>query len=222
MFKELVAAFEQNANPKIAADQSAYMRNQYQFFGLKSPERKELARPFFKTFKKLDKKEALQVVTNCWKQPCRELHYVSQEMYFKHAKVCITEKSDIKFMEWLVTHNSWWDTIDFIAPRPMKYYFDKFPEERNKKVDEWIASDNIWLKRCALLIHLKKSEEVDLDYMFETILRLCGTGEFFIDKAIGWDLREHSKKFPNEIRKFIEANKDKLANLSIREGSKYV
>ena len=51
-------------------------------------------------------------------------------------------------------------------------------------IDEWIVSDNIWLQRCALLIHLKKSEEVDLDYMFETILRLCGTGEFFIDKAI--------------------------------------
>ena len=45
---------------------------------------------------------------------------------------------------------------------------------------------------------------------------------FFINKAIGWALRDYSKTNPKWVRDFIEKNKDKMAKLSIKEGSKYI
>lgn len=222
MYDQIVEVYEANKNPGIAKDQKAYMKDNFEFFGIKSPERKELNKPFLKEVKNLSKDEFKKLIQQLWDRPEREMHYVAMELIRKMMKKHISEKKDMDFLQKLALQNSWWDSIDFIAPRPMKVYFDRFPEERDKKVDEWIASDNIWLKRCALLIHLKQSDEVDLPYMFKTILRLNNTKEFFIDKAIGWLLREHSKKRKNEIQQFIDQYGDKLSKLSIREGSKYL
>ena len=84
-------------------------------------------------------------------------------------------------------------------------YFEKFPEERNKWVEKWIASGNIWLIRSSLLIHMKRKEEVDFDYLFKTILQVCHTKEFFINKASGWALRQYAKFNPKEVLQFVEA-----------------
>ena len=222
MYDKIIRTYQEHANPELAKGMKAYMRDQFDFFGIKSPVRRELSRPFFKEIKQLSRHEVFALTKKLWKQPERELHYTAQELFDKMAKKIITEKSDIKFLEYLVLHNSWWDTVDFVAPRLMKIYFEKFPEERNKKIDEWITSDNIWLKRSALLIHLKMKDKVDLPYMFETILRLNHTKEFFINKAIGWILREHSKKRKAEIQEFVDKHGGELSNLSIREGTKYL
>lgn len=222
MFEQIIEVYKLNANPALAKDMKAYMKDNFEFFGVKSPARKELNRIFLREVKHLSKDEFNKLIQQLWDRPEREMHYVAMELIRKMMKVHISEKKDIEFLEKLVLQNSWWDSIDFIAPRPMRLYFDRFPSERNKKIDKWIASDNIWLKRCALLIHLKESEEVDLPYMFETILRLCDTKEFFINKAIGWLLREHSKKRKSEIQEFMDQYSNKLSNLSVREGSKYL
>ena len=128
------------------------------------------------------------------------------------------EVEDIVLFEWLIRQHSWWDTVDVIAPRLMGRYFLKFPNERERKVEEWLASGNKWLIRSAILFQLKYRDKVDLDFLFSIIKRACGTKEFFINKAIGWILRENSKSRPNEIKEFIEDNRDKLAPLSIKEG----
>ncbi|MCB9224482.1 MAG: DNA alkylation repair protein [Crocinitomicaceae bacterium] len=222
MYDKIISTYTKLGNPELAVGMKAYMRDQFDFFGVKSPDRKEINKVFFKEVKLLSRDEVFELTKKLWERPEREMHYLGQELMDKVGKKVITNKADIKFLEYLILNNSWWDTVDFVAPRLMKTYFEKFPEERNKKVDEWIASDNIWLKRSALLIHLKMANKVDLPYMFETILRLNGTKEFFINKAIGWVLREHSKKHKVEIQKFIDAHGKELSNLSFKEGTKYL
>lgn len=217
---QIISVFQQNANPNNAKPMKAYMKDRFEFFGIKSPQRKALSKLYLSQAKKLEKEEVLQIVKTLWTRPERELHYVAQEFLFR-AKNHINEKKDIEFLQWMAVNNSWWDTIDFIAPKLMKIYFEKFPEKRNQKVDEWIASNNIWLQRCAILLHLHQKEKVDLDYMFETILRLNHTSEFFINKAIGWVLREHAKREPQKIIDFVDQHKKSLSTLSVKEALKH-
>lgn len=218
---EITSIFSANANPDKQKQMSDYMRGQFDYFGLTSPIRKELSAPFLKELPKEPKEFNYQLIELLWQQPQREFHYVGQELFFKIAKKTLAEE-DLPFIESLITRHSWWDTIDFLAPKIVKIYFDKFPERRNETVDTWIASNNIWLQRSALLLHLKQKENVDVEYMFATILRLTGSSEFFINKAIGWLLREYSKKHPQLIKDFINEHYETLSNLSIREGSKYL
>ena len=221
VLNDIIQTFKSHEDLDKRKQMSDYMRGQFDYFGLTSPIRKELCKPYLKELPKEDKTALFELIELLWQQPQRECHYLAQELLFKIGKKTI-EQADLTFIESLITRHSWWDTIDFLAPKILKIYFDKFPTERNAAVDRWVASDNIWLKRSALLLHLKQKDDADIDYMFATILRLTGSTEFFINKAIGWLLREYSKKDPNTIKDFINEHYETLSNLSIREGSKYL
>jgi 3-methyladenine DNA glycosylase AlkD len=90
----------------------------------------------------------------------------------------------------------------------MGTYFKKLPEEREKYSKKWIGSNNIWLQRSALLFQLKYKQEIDTYLLARTINSLLGSKEFFINKAIGWVLREYSRANPIWVRTFV--NKTKL------------
>ena len=82
--------------------------------------------------------------------------------------------------------------------------------------------NNIWLRRVANIHQLSFKENVD-KLLLETILENnLSDGEFFINKAIGWALRDYSKVNPEWVRKFIEKNRSEMANLSLREAMKYL
>ncbi|KUO65041.1 MAG: DNA alkylation repair protein [Lutibacter sp. BRH_c52] len=208
----------QHSNPKIALEQKAYMRNQFEYYGIKSAERREIQKPFLiKQF--LPKKDELgEIVIFLWEKPQRDYQYFSQELAFKYVKHL--EKKDIELYEYMVTHKSWWDTVDFIAAKLMGEYFIKFPEQRTIYVKKWIDSNNIWLQRCALLFQLKYKENLDTDILGSVINSLLASKEFFINKAIGWILREYSKTNPIWVIEF--ADKTALSNLSKKEALKLI
>lgn len=220
ILEDIISSFEPYKNAKVAEGMKAYMRDKFAYLGIKSPIRKEISKPIVNEISKEPKSIVYPIIKALWEKPEREFHYLALDIYYRVAKKMMDE-TDIEMLEWMILQNSWWDTIDFISPKLVRLYFERYPEKRNEIVDKWIASNNIWLQRSTLLFHLKQKDEVDFYYMIETIERLTGSKEFFINKAIGWLLREHSKRLPEEIRDYILSNQDKLAPLSVREGLKY-
>lgn len=218
---EITETFKREENPELALSMKAYMRGQFAYLGLSSPIRKSLSRPIVTEISKESKTVVYPLIKALWNKPEREFHYLALDLYFKVAKKMMDE-DDIELLEWMILQHSWWDTIDFIAPKLVRLYFDKFPQKRNEIITQWIESGNSWLQRSSLLFQLKQKDEVDFPFMIQTIERLTGSKEFFINKAIGWLLREHSKRIPAEIEAYITSNKDQLAPLSVREGMKYL
>lgn len=210
--------FAQHANRKIALEQKAYMRNQFEFHGIKSTERREIQKPFFIKEFLPEKEELDNIVKSLWEKPQRDYQYFSQELAFKYVNQL--EKKNIKLFEYMVTHKSWWDTVDFIAAKLMGEYFKKFPEQRAATIKKWLNSNNIWLQRSALLFQLKYKENLDTVLLSSVINSLLGSKEFFINKAIGWILREYSKTNPKWVLEF--ANKTALSNLSRKEALRLI
>lgn len=68
------------------------------------------------------------------------------------------------------------------------------------------------------MFQLKYKERTDEKLLFDYILRSADSDEFFIQKAIGWALREYSKTNPQAVRQFI--GEHELKPLSRREGLK--
>ena len=87
---------------------------------------------------------------------------------------------------------------------------------------EWSKDSNIWLRRVAILYQLSLKEKVDEKVLDEILVSNLGDNEFFINKAVGWALRDYSKFNPEWVTKFIEKNRENMANLSLREASKYL
>jgi len=180
--------------------------------------RREIQKPFLDKAHLPSKEEMLQIVIECWKKPQREFHYFGQELAIKYVKQY--EVSDLQFLEYLITHKSWWDTIDHIATKLVKPYFKKFPEQRNATVDKWLASGNMWLQRSSILFMLKDKEHTDLDYLEYVINSLLGSKEFFINKAIGWILRDYSRIDEDWVIDFVE--RTELEPLSKREALRLI
>jgi len=220
LLDEIITIFKAQEDPLIASGMKAYMRNQFEYLGLTSPVRKSLSKPIVRELSKEPKTSVYSLIKTLWEQPEREFHYLALDLYFNVAKKMMDEK-DIDLLEWMICQHSWWDTIDFIAPKLVRIYFDKFPTKRDEIIDRWIKTGNIWLQRSSLLFQLKQKDEVDYPFMIATIKRLSGTKEFFINKAIGWLLREHSKRIPLEIKAYILTHQNQLSPLSVREGLKY-
>jgi 3-methyladenine DNA glycosylase AlkD len=219
---EFIGALEieldRKSNPKIALGQKAYMRNQFEFFGLKTNDRREIQKPFFIKQCLPKKSELGTIIKTLWEKPQRDFYHFSQELAYKYVNQL--EKKDIKLYEYMVTHKSWWDTVDFIANKLMGAYFKAYPEQKFKYVEKWLKSNNIWLQRSALLFQLKYKEDLDSDLLSSTINALLGSKEFFINKAIGWVLREYSRTNPDWVVEFV--NKTELSALSKREAIKLV
>ncbi|GAB3650803.1 DNA alkylation repair protein [Echinicola sediminis] len=205
--------FRSHANNVIARGQKAYMKDKFEFYGIKTPIRRKIQKPFLEKAALPAKTEIPEIVEILWHKPEREYHYFAQELVFKYIKKI--EKQDIDLFEYMASHQSWWDTVDFIAVKLMGAYFLKFPECRKVYVKKWLETENIWLQRCALLFQLNYKKNTDTQLLSTTIHGLLDSNEFFINKAIGWILRQYSKTAPSWVKAFVE--KTTLAKLSEKE-----
>ncbi|MCF8364328.1 MAG: DNA alkylation repair protein [Bacteroidales bacterium] len=216
--QNLRQAFLLQANPEIAMQQKAYMRNKFDYFGLKSPEQTAIRRDFIKQNGLPDISNLDALIHDLWLQPEREFQYFAMMLTEKFIKK--TDENFIAVLGFMITTKSWWDTVDYIAATLVGKHFKRFPEQIPAYTEKWMASGDFWLQRAALLFQLKYKKDTDLDLMFNLIERLADKNEFFIRKAIGWVLREYSKTDPEKVIKFVENHE--LKPLSRKEALKVI
>jgi len=201
---------------KKGEEMSLYMRNQFPFLGIQTPIRKRLSRDFLKAKGKLN--VDWDFVFECWEQPEREFQYLGAD-YLLKLKALLTP-ADIPNIRKLVVSKSWWDTVDcldvLVGDIALRY------NEVNETLLAWSIDDNFWLRRIAIDHQLTRREKTDTALLERIIVNNLGQTEFFINKAIGWALRDYSKTDPDWVRSFLERYAGKMATLSIREARKYL
>lgn len=208
--------FYQAANPQKAIAMEAYMRNQFKFLGITAPERKILTRDFLKTINRatID----WEFVQQCWEKDEREFQYLAIA-YLTKLKQRLTVE-DIPRLRQLIVTKSWWDTIDSLD-KLVGYVALHHPTVEATLLD-WSTDDNIWLRRVAIDHQILRKEQTNPALLEKIICHNFGQKEFFINKAIGWSLRDYSKTNPEWVKAFIARHQDQMAPLSIREASKYI
>ncbi len=200
-----------------ASWQASYMRLQFPFFGIPKPQLDKLIKTFLQDNPIDDEAQLMIFMRNCWDREQREFQYVALTAGTKYKK--LWTPNFLAFLKELIVAKSWWDTVDYLAANLVGLLIKQYPELITE-MDRWVKDPNMWVRRSALLFQLKWKQETDQKRLFSYCLALQHEKEFFIRKAIGWALREYSKAAPNEVRTFLEANKDTLSPLSYKEGMK--
>ena len=213
----LLVELEAAKDSQKAGSMEAYMRHQFSFLGIVAPERNALYKKYFPKAKKT-KIIDWDFVDTCWEKEPREYQYVAAN-YLKAMQTYLT-KDDLPKLERLVVTKSWWDTVD-ILDRVVGSLVANHPELEEVLL-KWSLSDNIWLRRVAIDHQLLRKEKTDVQLMEKILLNNLDQPEFFINKAIGWALRDYSKTNPEWVSSFIEKNKERMSELSIKEASKYL
>ena len=214
--EDIFQGLKEVANPEDAIHMEAYMKDQFEFLGVKTPVRRKLSKVFFK--KNSSPAIDWKFIHQAWENPYREMQYVVLD-YLKLKQKFLTS-NDLPKIKKLAQTKPWWDTIDFLC-RSVGFICLHYPETK-KFVLEWSRDEDFWLRRLALEHQLLQKEETDVQLLEQILVNNLDQTEFFINKAIGWALRDYSKTNPDWVLEFIEKYKDKLSKLSIKEGSKYL
>jgi 3-methyladenine DNA glycosylase AlkD len=214
----LKTLFEQNANPSQAAPIKKYMRDQFEYLGIKTPKNVALQKEFFEEHGFPQLSELEPVLRDLWSLPQREFQYVAVGLLGRFNKE-ISSKF-IKTIEYMLITKSWWDTVDSIAGGTVGIHFRRFPDVREKYLAKWRASDNFWLRRVTILFQLNYKRETDFDLLCEIIRENLDSKEFFINKAIGWSLRQYARIDPKAVTKFVKTTP--LHPMSRREAMKHI
>lgn len=209
--------FEKNANLADRVAMKKYMRNQFEFYGIKTPKRREIYREFLKEERKL-KQIDWEFLDECYADEHREFQYLVCN-YLERMQNFI-EPKDIAHIQKFIQTKSWWDTVDSFNKVIGKLTLRN--EEVKQLMRKWTVDEDFWLRRIAIIHQITFKEQTDPELLQEVILENLGSDEFFINKAIGWALRDYSKTNPQWVRNFISKNQSKLSKLSVREGSKYI
>lgn len=214
----LIEEMKKIADAGQAVPMKRYLKDQFEMLGVKTPERKAVFSSFIKKHGLPELKDFDEIIRDLWSMDEREFQYTANSLCEKMMKK-VPEKT-VNLYEYMITEKSWWDTVDMTAAKMVGHHFIRFPEARRIHVSRYRKSDNMWLRRTALLYQLHYKGDTDWEQLKDIINENLGSGEFFINKAIGWILREYSKTDGKSVRDYIE--KTELEPLSRREGLKWL
>jgi 3-methyladenine DNA glycosylase AlkD len=163
-------------------------------------------------------KELDAILRDLWSLPQREFQYAATSLLGRLEKELPARF--IKTLEYLIVTKSWWDTVDTISGGTLGVHFQRFPEVRQKTLAGWRKSDNFWLRRACILFQLNYKQETDFNLLCDIIRENLNSNEFFINKAIGWSLRQYARVDPKAVKKFVKSTP--LHPLSRREAMKHL
>ena len=218
--EDLRLRFQKVENQSQAVRMAAYMKNIAPFYGVSSVPRKAIYNDWKNSLPTdLSSDQRWNIVFELWEQEERELHYVAVD-WINSWNIKSLKIEDSNQLRIILQSKSWWDIVDPLASNFLGKLLMNFPEIKKELIVNWSDTNDFWLHRSTIIFQLKYKQKTDLDLLSNQIARFKLNKEFFIQKAIGWALRDISKWNPVWVKNEIECQQ--LIGLAKREASKYL
>ena len=212
--QEILRTIKEQGNPDKAPIHKKYHKSDLTFYGWDTPDLRKLAN---RLAKQITDNDTLFIYSaNLWASEIWDARMLSNFLLAKRLDL-FTEEDFTRFYKWFRDCDGWAVT-DMLAYPVLGEYLRRFPQFI-PLVDQWKDDDHLWVRRAGLVRFITpvRRKEPWPDNM-ETVLRYhFKEQDFFIRKAIGWVLREWSKREPQRVLAFCERYKDEMAPLSYRE-----
>ena len=220
--RAVTAALEPVADASLRGPMRAYMKNQFDFLGVKTPARRASVAALIREQKNATAAELLRCARSLWAMPERDYQYVAVDLLAYHSRKLTPAHLPALFA--LVQKKSWWDTVDALAGVIGKVLKSACADDPAARcvMDKALQSTNLWVRRVAIIHQLGWRNQTDSKRLFAYAITCAAEKDFFIRKAIGWALRDYARHAPDEVRRFLCANRSRLSALSVREAEKHI
>lgn len=218
------AALEAGADPDRAAGQQRYMKSAMPYYGLTSPELKAALRPLLRDpgFAMGSRDEWAATVEALWDGATHREQWYAAIALARHRPYRAWVDSDaMPLWERLIRDGAWWDVVDDIATHLVRDTLLAASTVEGLRMRDWSGSDSLWVRRASIICQVGARDRLDQELLSDTIEPNIDDPDFFIRKAIGWALRDHSKHDADWVRRFVAEHPD-LSGLSRREALRVV
>ncbi|MFA5746198.1 MAG: DNA alkylation repair protein [archaeon] len=219
--KLILEDLKKKGDSKKAIEQKRYLKSPYQMYGIWGKDQDSAVKQFYLLNKEIDNKELFKILEDLWKSKwhTEKSFAIGIATYYTDQ---YTEKELLFFKKWLDECTGWDHTDGISGFIIARMVVDN--SKLKKVINSWTKENCMWTRRASLISYIRslRKDNRDLQDVFNNIKPLMHEKEFFIRKAIGWVLREASKKYSKEVIAFVKENKDELSNLSKREALKTI
>jgi len=228
LIDDLRAALVAQGDPERAVRMQTYMKSAVPFHGVPAPAVAAIERDVFPRHPLADYDTWRDTVLALFREGGhREEWYAAVALAdHRHYRAHAREQRALEVYEELVVTAAWWDVVDTVAGHLLGGLHAAHPAWMALEMRAWASDASMWKRRAAILSQLQRKDETDLRLLYACIeANLPGTavgGEFFIQKAIGWALRQVAWRDPGGVVRYVEANRERLSRLSKREALKNV
>lgn len=204
-----------------AEQEKRYLKSDLTHFGVPLPAIRKVAATAVRT--KPTHQELLSLAGSLWtaSPPIHELRMAAIEILIKRVSALGT--TDLPFVERLIRDSASWAYVDALAEKVVGALLIREPA-LTQTLDAWVTDPYMWIRRTAVLALLPgiRAGEPDLDRLSRYGDTLISEREFFIRKALGWALRELSKRDPAWVRTWVAARTDVISGVTIREAARHL
>lgn len=219
--KLILSKLKSKGTKERAEGQKNYLKSPYKFYGIIGKEQDASVKEYYLLNKEISNEKLIPILQELWnsKWHTEKSFAVSLATYYTKQ---FGEKELLIFKKWL-DECTGWDHTDGISGFIIARMIVKDPKLK-KHINSWTKEKCMWTRRATLISYIRsiRKDNRDLQDIFNNIIPLIPEKEFFIRKAIGWILREASKKYPKDILIFVKNNRKELSNLSIREATRNI
>lgn len=208
------------SDPEKAKGMQSYMRTDMPFYGVQKAGRTPIVRELARRWPPSDHQAYEAMVVDLWGLPHREEKYLALGVA-RHFKAFVSPAS-LPLYRRLIVEGAWWDLIDEVATHLVGDLVVGYPAEVWPTVDTWVDSEDMWLRRSAIICQVGAGERTDADRLFRYCSSRAFEKEFFVRKAIGWALRQHARVDPESVARFVTEHRGELSGLSYREATKHI
>ena len=217
--REVRGLLETVADPARAPAMQRYMKGIAPYLGVATPDRRAATGSWIRAFDPgPDAGPLLAAAAALVQEPEREFAYVASDLVRRHERSL--PESGLPALRELALDRPWWDTVDAWATLIGRVGLRH--RAWDAQVATWATDEHLWARRIALVFQVGRREHVDLGVLFAACLANLADPDFFMRKAIGWGLRDAARAHPTEVRAFVEAHRDQMSGLSVREATKHL
>jgi len=222
LVEELECELRAVGDEERAVGAKAYLKSDLEFIGVAAKPLRAVARAFLADHPEIDRDALLRLVQALWQRPVFDLKAVAVALLERQSNVLAS--SDLEFVEYLLRRSHTWALVDWLCTKVAAPVVEREPETTAAVLERWSRDDDFWIRRASMLAQLPslRAGGGDFEQFASFASRMAGEKEFFIRKAIGWVLRDVSKKRPDLVFGFLLDHVHEVSGLTLREGCKYL
>lgn len=221
--KALLTELRAVAEPRRAPEMQRYLKTSMPILGVTTPRRNAVYR---RVFPDVDLRSAA-----AWRGFClglfrgatfREEWWAAAALAGEKRAAPHRDLAALPMYEEMIVTSAWWDVVDDLATHRLSELLRLHPAAMKRTMRSWSRDRNLWKRRSAILCQIPMKAGTDLELLYAVIEPSLPSKEFFLQKAIGWALRQYAWTDPAEVTRYVRAQGGRLPSLSRREALKNV
>lgn len=218
---DLLVTLQSMSDPVRAVETKRYLKSDLEFLGLSAAKVRSVVKTFVRANREASRAVVLDVVRSLWTERVFESRWLAVELLDAYGTTL--RPSDPRLLETMIRQSKTWALVDPLAVSITGGLVERY-HELGATLDRWATDDDFWVRRASMLALLNplRRGEGDFDRFGRYAEAMLDEKEFFIRKAIGWILRETSKKRPDLVYEWLRPRAARASGVTMREAVKYL